>query len=102
LASEIGMVLSKGFPLKDAFDLEVSHLIESGILSLWERQVVKDSPELLMRRRNGDASLTSQPIALGMAHLGGPFCMLMLGLFFAFITFLMEIVICIQKLKIDY
>ncbi|XP_059484371.1 uncharacterized protein LOC132201863 [Neocloeon triangulifer] len=93
LTSEIAMVWAKGFPLKNAFDREISHLIESGILHLWEEQVIASLSErdqhlgILMRRRDGGASVQ---IALGLSHMGGPFMLLIFGLNLALISFCFE------------
>ncbi|CAB3359934.1 Hypothetical predicted protein [Cloeon dipterum] len=94
LTSEIAMVMKKGFPLKNAFDRETSHLIESGILKMWEEQVVRKIPERDMGRLMKKRGAATVPIAIGLSHMGGPFMMLIFGLCLALFSFFMEVLFC--------
>ncbi|XP_065344544.1 uncharacterized protein LOC135942381 [Cloeon dipterum] len=94
LTSEIAMVMKKGFPLKNAFDRETSHLIESGILKMWEDQVVRKIPERDMGRLMKKRGAATVPIAIGLSHMGGPFMMLIFGLCLAIFSFCMEVLFC--------
>jgi hypothetical protein len=100
LTAEIALVLVTGMPLRSAFDLEVLRLLQSGVPSVWEKRVMTATPERNMAYQ-GRQTRPSGPVPLSLAHLGGPFILLGIGLTLACITLSCERVAPTGKISLS-
>ncbi|KAJ9588536.1 hypothetical protein L9F63_018099 [Diploptera punctata] len=82
------LCLTKGFVLKRHYDKMLIRLLEGGIVNHWWNDILYTA---LLEVANDFNLPTGEYIALSMEHLQSAFYFLMIGIFSAFIVFLMEL-----------